>query len=332
MDRQPSRRFAVSVSPRAFLTCLRKGLGVDRATETAAAVPPIGGTPAHASMWGIPGLVAILLVVAACAGTTPPTASPTFPQGPEGTPTVTPEPEASPTQQPLPTANPVLHVDGMATVVRDVDQIADPEHPNHQKDNRKFDPIEAGTQVYLVNKMTRKKMNYWQVYDGPRQDGLIGWIPQLSNGDLNLEPYQPDCPTEFPLTSESFADLGEGEALSCFGNTELTLSGEVTCRRDAPGDFVIGGASFFDVERLCSLGDALGLHGNEIFELLEAPPADSVTGTYLVRGHFDDAESQGCRVIPFGTDPVFIPADEGDPGSIMRCRQMFIVGTVLGQD
>ena len=44
----------------------------------------------------------------------------------------------------------------------DVDQIADPEHPNHQKENRKFEPIEAGTQVYLVDKTKVKKMNFWQ--------------------------------------------------------------------------------------------------------------------------------------------------------------------------
>jgi hypothetical protein len=275
-----------------------------------------------------------LFVVAACASI--PAPSQTFPPIPDESPTVVPAPEESPTGAPIPSSNPGLHVDGMATVVKKVDQIADPNHPNHQKDNRKFQPIEAGTRVYLVDKMTRKKMNYWQVYDGPRQDGLIGWIPQLSKEDANLEPYQPNCPTEFPLTDESFAGLGadDGSVLVCFGDTELTLSGEVTCRRDAPGDFVIGGASFFDVERLCYFGQQskVGLYGNEVFELLEAPRSDLIAGRYLVRGHFDDAEAQGCRVIPFGTDPVFTPSDEGDPGSILNCRQMFVVSTVISQN
>ena len=65
---------------------------------------------------------------------------------------------------------------------------------------------------------------------------------------------------------------------------------------------------------------------------LSLPPADTITGRYLVRGHFDDAEAQGCRVIPFGTDPVFVSADVGDPGSIMGCRQMFVVSTVISQN
>jgi len=278
-------------------------------------------------------LVPLLLLAMACASAPVPTQ--TFPPIPDETPTVEPSPDASPTGAPLPSANPGLHVDGMATVLSKVDQIADPDHPNHQKDNRKFEPIEAGTNVFLVDRVTRKKMNYWQVYDGPRQDGLVGWIPQLSNEEVNLEPYQPDCPTEFPLTEESFAGLddGVGSVLACFGNTELTLTGEVNCHRDAPGDFIIGGASFFDVRRVCSLGqDGIGLYGNEIFELLEAPPVDALTGTYLVRGHFDDAEAQGCRVIPFGTDPMFVATDPGDPGSIMGCRQMFVVSTVISQD
>jgi len=276
-------------------------------------------------------ILPLLLVTVACAST--PTPTQTFPQGPDETPTTQAEPDATPSQEPLPTPNSGLQVDGMATVVRDVDQVADPEHPNHQKENRKFQPLEAGTRVYLTDKLTRKKMTWWQVYDGNGPDGLIGWIPQLSKQELNLEPYQPDCPTEFPLTPESFAELRMGEALACFGDTELTLTGEVTCVRDAPGDFVMGGASFFDVVRLCALGDsALGLYGNEIYELLEAPPVDSITGTYLVRGHFDDPEAQGCRVIPFGTDPVFTPTDHGDPGSIMNCRERFVVSTVISQD
>ena len=277
-------------------------------------------------------LLSLLLVAVAC-GAASPTPRPTFPQGPEETPTTQPEPDSSPTQEPLPTAKSGLQLDGMATVVRDVDQIADPEHPNHQKENRKFQSLEAGTRVYLVNKMTRKKMNWWQVYDGNGPEGLIGWIPQLSKEELNLQPYQPNCPTEFPLTPESFADLGMGEALTCFGNTELTLNGEVTCIRDAPGDFVVGGASFFDVEKRCSLGDgALGLFGRVAWDLLESPPADSVTGNYLVRGHFDDAEAQGCHVQPLGPPDGFDPAVAGDPGSIMDCRQLFVVSTVIRQD
>jgi hypothetical protein len=222
----------------------------------------------------------------------------------------------------------------MATVVRDVDQIADPEHPNHAKDNRKFSPIAAGTHVYLVDMLPRRKMNYWQVYDESRQNGLVGWIPQLSGEELNIEPYQPDCPDEFPLTADSFADLGggDGSLVACFGETELTLAGDVSCDRSI-AEYAVSGVSFLDADRSCYLGtNALHLYGNEIFELLEAPPVDSISGRYLVRGHFDDPEAQNCYSIEFGTPLSNSPGEPPEPGAVMACRQMFVVSNAISQN
>jgi hypothetical protein len=277
-------------------------------------------------------LLPLLVAVAACASIPGPTQ--TFPPIPNDTPTFAAEPQVSPTAKPRPSINPGLHVDGMATVVRDVDQIADPEHPNHAKDNRKFEPLQAGTHVYLVNMLPRRKMNYWQVYDGSRQDGLVGWIPQPSRGDLNIEPYQPECPDEFPLTADSFADFGSGDGslIACFGETELTLVGEVACDRSI-AEYAVSGVSFLDADRSCYLGQrALHLYGNEIFELLEAPPVDSITGRYLVRGHFDDPEAQNCYSIEFGTPLSNSPGEPPEPGAVMACRQMFVVGNVISQN
>jgi len=274
--------------------------------------------------------LAILSV--ACSNTPGP--SQTFPPIPDDTPTFAAQPAASPTANPRPTINPGLHVDGMATVVRDVDQIADPEHPNHAKDNREFEALQSGTRVYLVNMVPRRKMNYWQVYDGSRQDGLVGWVPQLSGGDLNIEPYQPDCPDEFPLTAESFADLGRGDGslVTCFGETELTLVGDVSCDRSV-AEYAVSGVSFLDDDRSCHLGaDALHLYGNEIFELLEAPPVNSITGRYLVRGHFDDPEAHNCYSIEFGTPLSNAPGELPAPGAVTACRQMFVVSTVISQN
>jgi len=280
----------------------------------------------------VPLLLVPLLLVTAC-GAPAQTPQPTFPQGPEETPIQTPEPADSPTPEPRPTADAFLHVDGMATITRDMDQIADPQHPNHTKENRKLGPLEAGTPVYLTDMTRVKKTNWWQVYDGSRQDGLLGWIPQLTNEELNLEAYQPECPTEFPLTEESFAGLRmNGSMLTCFGETELTLTGTVTCTRPAV-DYTISGASFIDARRICVLGpeDGLRLYGNEITELLESPPLDEVTGRYLVRGHFDDAEAQNCEAIPFGTPPSPVPIGPPDPGAVMACRQMFVVSNAITQ-
>ena len=223
----------------------------------------------------------------------------------------------------------------MATVINEVDQIADPDHPNRQKENRKFGHLEAGARVYLVDKVRRMKVDFWQVdvATGQRADGQLGWIPAESRTEPNIEAFIPDCPTEFPLTPESFRELEHNEDLMCFGNTELTLSGNVTCNRPII-EYAISGASWIDGQRSCFLGleGDLYLYGDNIYSLLESPPVDSITGRYLVRGHFDDPEAQGCYSIPFGTPPSAFPGESPDPEAVMGCRQMFVVSTVIARD
>jgi hypothetical protein len=285
-------------------------------------------------MWGIPSLLGVLLLVAACGASPVPTAT-ARPTVEEETPLFVPVPLETPTPEPIRTFPPGLNVDGLATVLRDVAQVADPERPNRQKENRKFGTMEAGARVVLGDRVTRRKVDYWQVMTvlgGLREDGQVGWIPEMTRGKANLEPYRPDCPTEFPLTPESFRGIGPGEAMTCFGNTELTLSGEVTCNRMTL-DLIVGGASFLDGQRDCHLGAGdLGLHGSEVLELLEAPPADTFTGRFLVRGHFDDPEAQGCHTIPLGAPVPITPTEAPDPGAVLSCRQMFVVSNVISQD
>jgi hypothetical protein len=276
----------------------------------------------------------LTLVLAACASTPVATRTPQ-PTVEEPTPVFIPEPLVTPTPEPLRTFLPGLNVDSMATVIRDVAQIADPDRPNRQKENRKFGTMEAGARVILLDRVTRRKVDYWQVMTvlgGLREDGQVGWIPEVTRGNQNLEPFVPECPTEFPLTSESLSAIGPGEAMTCFGNTELTLSGEVTCNH-ATLDLIVGGASFLDGRRECHLGDGdLSLHGNEIVELLEAPPVDTFTGRFLVRGHYDDPEAQGCHTIPLGAPPPTTPTEPPDPGAVLSCRQMFVVSNAISQD
>jgi len=216
----------------------------------------------------------------------------------------------------------------MATVhLDDVPQVLDPVHPNHDRDvNEALGTLSAGEKVFLVNQMRVKGDSYWQVIRGPDgTTGPVGWIPQLVSGELTLDPYRPDCPTTFPLGAADLDALGGLETVACFGNLELTLTGTVTCQRDELQD-PVAGASFLDEHRHCSLDGALPLVGRNVTGLLDSPtPVESVDGRFLIRGHFDDAESHGCVVA--GSSSA-LP----DPGPVMTCRQMFVVSNATPLD
>jgi hypothetical protein len=272
------------------------------------------------------------ILVLGCATPTPTRPPPT--RTPDET--ATPQPiQASPSPSPTPAVEASLHVDGMATVhLDDIPQVVDPAHPNHDRDlNEQLGTLTTGEQVFLVNQGRVKRDSYWQVArDSSRIGGPLGWIPQLIDGELTLDPIRPECPTAFPLSAADLAALGTLAALSCFGNSELTLSGTVSCQLEAVGEFAVGGASYLDPIRSCDLDGELGLHGNEVTDLLDAPDVvDSAMGRYLVRGHFDDAQAQNCTSIPIGTDPSSA-AGPPEPGPVTSCRQLFVVSTLTPLD
>jgi hypothetical protein len=165
-------------------------------------------------------------------------------------------------------------------------------------------------------------------------EGQLGWIPERDGEVATIEPIQPVCPAEFPLTSSSLSGLGQFEALTCFADNELTLIGTISCTRPAI-EYAVSGASFIDGGRACDL-DQVGevhLYGEAVTSLLETPTrVDSFTARVLVRGHFDDPEAQSCYWIPFGTPPSGTPTEPPDPGAVIGCRQMFVVSTVTRVD
>jgi len=282
---------------------------------------------------GRSGWLAALAAISvfACGGPTT-TRTPPTPRAEE---TETPRPvAASPSPSPTLAVNPSLHIDGMATVhLVDIPQVVDPAHPNHDRDlNAELGTLSAGEHVFLVNQGRVKRDSYWQVARASGGTaGALGWIPQLIDDELTLDPFQPECPTAFPLSAADLVALGGLAALSCFGNSELTLSGLVNCSR-ITGDFVVGGAPFLDPNRSCNLDGEFTLTGNAVASLLDAPHVtDSAMGRFLVRGHLDDAAAQNCGPIPFGTDPSSA-AGPPEPGTVLACRQMFVVSTVTPLD
>jgi hypothetical protein len=230
--------------------------------------------------------------------------------------------------------DPSLHIDGMATVhVDDIPQVVDPAHPNHDRDlNAELGSLSAGEHVFLVNQGRVKRDSYWQVVRASGGTaGALGWIPQLIDDELTLDPFQPECPTAFPLSAADLVALGSLEALSCFGNSELTLSGTVSCSLGS-ADLIVWGASYLNGQRICSLDDEFGLSGTPVTSLLDAPEAQpSIGGRYLVRGHFDHPDAQNCFSIPFGTSPGTLTAPP-EPPAVISCRQLFVVSTVTPLD
>jgi hypothetical protein len=273
-------------------------------------------------------------LVLACTGPSPTRVPPPIPT-PEETDTPRPIFSATPSVSPTQAASPSLHVGGLATVLFDgISQVVDPAHPNHDRDlNSQLGILGAGEQLYLVDQVRQRRETYWQVARLPDTLGqsLIGWIPEVDGARSNIEPFQPTCPTTFPLSAADLTSNGALTALSCFGQTELTLSGTVTCERGT-ADGVIGGAGFLDSNRFCALDDQLGLLGGSVTSLLDTHTTpDSVMGRFLVRGHLDDPQAQNCTTIPFGTS-LNTAAGPPEPGPVLSCRQMFVVSTVTPLD
>ena len=243
----------------------------------------------------------------------------------------TPTPEETDTPRPVVATTPSAAPTGGESVtsrrwpgivlIDGIPQVVDPAHPNHDRDlNAQLGVLAAGEQLFLVNQATQRRDTYWEVARLPDSLGqsLIGWIPEMDGTQANLEPYHPTCPTSFPLSASDVAAVGALTALSCFGQTELTLSGTVSCERGT-ADGVIGGAAFLDSNRFCRLDDELSLLGSTVTSLLETQTtADQVMGRFLVRGHFDDAQAQNCTTIPFGAGPPNAAPGPPEPGPVLR--------------
>jgi len=277
-------------------------------------------------------LAPVLLLVACTAPRVTPPPEPTRSASPK--PTFVPVPALSPTPSPTPAVAASLTVGGMATVhLDDIPQLVDPEHPNHDRDiSDSLGTLSAGDRVFLANQLRVKGVSWWQIVPEEGVGSLpLGWIPQLVDGELTLDPFRPECPSTFPLSGQDLAAVGGLQALSCFGNQELTLTGTVHCER-SNADYGIGGAGYLDASRECKLDDAFTLYGRAVTSLLDTPTSvEVVDGRYLVRGHFDDPEAQNCSRIPFGTDPSGAIGPP-EPAAVIACRQHFVVSNVTPLD
>lgn len=222
--------------------------------------------------------------VLACAAP-PPTRTP--PQRTaEATPTNSPATVSSPSPALTLVVDPNLHVDGIATVLVDgLTQVVDPAHSNHDRNlNERLGKLSSGEKVYLVGTTRYHGDTFWKVArSAGGSAGPLGWISDQNRSEGNLEPFQPACPSSFPLTAADLVALGSLQALSCLRATELTLTGMVHCDRPIV-DFFVGGASFLDAHRSCDLDDQFGLAGNAVTSLPRDPGGRGVDNGSVSRG------------------------------------------------
>lgn len=256
---------------------------------------------------------------------------PTFAPSPTATATTDPvTPMPSPTRTPEP-PEPTLHIGGMARVVTNIaaglPRWTEPtDKSSNRRLNRLYGTLDEGALVLLVDgPRTVDGIDYWQLWPSYWQNSSpLGWAAEAQpDGDLNLYPYEPPCPPAEGLLAVHLAALGRLESLSCFGDRLLTLSGVVTCE-SGHGDGVLAGP-ILSSRTWCWLDNYLQLAGPAVTGLV-ADPHDTpyFSGTYRIRGRFDDPEARYCYGTPFGTN-LEGRQDPGDPGAVMECRMFFVV-------
>jgi hypothetical protein len=224
----------------------------------------------------------------------------------------------------------VLHVDGLATVVRDGLELwadpADQNGPQHRR--RDYLKLAVGTEVLLVGgPQVVDGVDYWQLY--PSTSDLatsLGWVAAAApDGTLNLVPFQPNCPPLSEILAAQIGGLDDLEPLACFGDTELILSGTVSCSFGIADGFLAG--PIMSSSTWCILDGAMGLFGEPITGLVDTTSTHpGLHGTFVISGHFDDPGAQHCYQTPFGTS-LEGSRDPGDPGAIQMCRTFFVVAS-----
>jgi hypothetical protein len=266
----------------------------------------------------LPRLAAVFLVslAAACASPTP---------TPSPTPSATPLPTGAP-PSPAPTP-PLLHVDGLATVMRPgLTLVANPTAPQSRPNrNKEYLQLDVGTEVLLVQGLFVDRGVYWQLYPSTTtQTTPLGWLPTFADGEVNLEVLQPVCPAADGITAAQVASLEPIERVSCYGDRELTLRGTLTCNFGV-ADGVLAGP-MLNSNTWCSMDGLMNVYGSVVTAV--PSPFSNLTGSYEVRGHFDDPGAQECYETPFGTS-LGGSQSPGDPGAIQQCRTFFVVTSAV---
>jgi hypothetical protein len=163
-------------------------------------------------------------------------------------------------------------------------------------------------------------------------EGVRGWIATAKGSTPYVRQFNPRCPSTIDLASVEVM-LG-AERLACFGSNTLELSGTFGC-----GGCGGAAAGSFEPSWLAYPLNAYFLTQSPVTDRLgpfalrfgpDGPEAPNDASVVTVRGHFDDAAADTCKITvidplrPEGVDFVEVSHD----AARIVCAQQFVVESI----
>lgn len=148
-------------------------------------------------------------------------------------------------------------------------------------------------------------------------DVPTGWSPISSeSGEAFLEPEAFNCLAS-PIAAEQLWPVALTDGLpACYGATELTIVGELTCQPGPDLYAYATGATWLEGGS-CSFGAPPSVYGLD---------AELAPGRYEITGHFDDSQSRDCR--PSDSDE----SPNARLDAVLFCRRAFVAISAIAVD
>jgi hypothetical protein len=218
-------------------------------------------------------------------------------------------------------------VGGLAFLTRDSDLFPEP-----STDATARETLDADTTRLFVleGPVEADGLVWWKVLPFGSGSHDVGWIAAaaIQADEPAMLGYEPDCGAPaIDLTDAATFPLDTFEGLACFGDRDLTITGQLTCS-SADTELPTGGPDWQSPDRSCTFDGADGtpiqaVYGQPVFQLVGADQ-QPVTGRYTVTGHYDDPQASTCH-----------GGREGDPTDEaiqVGCRALFVATAVQRLD
>jgi hypothetical protein len=259
-------------------------------------------------------LLASLLVVVACASPSPtPSLSLSTPS---------PAPSAAAVQ---PAHLATVLLDGLVQVADPLDPSRPFPSPRSRMEQQRL-PLSSGQTVEVVSGPVQVDgASYWQVADSGFAGccAAFGWVADTVNGKPTLSAMQPNCPDPSrELSPYDLVVLGPLAASVCYGSTDVSVAGTLTCSRpNADGAYSLGGAAWVSDQVWCYMGQPR-VYGAAVTGLADA--GGGFDGAVVVTGHYDEPSSSDCRWTA-GSLMQFDLSDAPVATAQFACRTLFYV-------
>ena len=202
----------------------------------------------------------------------------------------------------------------------------------------------VGTHVWVLEgPVVVDDEEWYRVQSGTGYPPETAWMRGTRDGRPQLQVIQPECPTGGPVTVAELTWLISAERVLCFGNRELVIEHGVFAVEEGYANSECMGDDNVVVPCPTPIGDAAWLAGNPAWLLFgpggrEGPVpglavwvapgvATPIDGQSVrVRGHFDDAAAEACRLLE-GEGMLFLGDDE-EALKVLFCRERFVITSI----